>query len=1076
MANIRLWYVLTLQFFAWSLYELWTDGYGVSYRVGEHLNKDLAGNYDSIRLCVPIDQILEKTKLKERFEMPENGTVDITEFTAHCAWALGEFVNISMGPQGSYLYNNHFCFKGEESKLNLLYWFSSFGYKIFIYTGNLHTPFKYFVYDQKQEAVKPIEFKTFRARLNYLGYPFTNCTHGNLTKSICLNNCLKELDRKALYLYNHEEGGFLNLTNVDRNLTDEISCNDYCKQDNCVTEQVLSVNLAASLPDRHPEGNLTFDDKYFNIIVDRTIPNFYFWLNFIGLLTLLTNLSFSKEFSDLADLVSRRVIARFPTQNKLTNFLQNFRPKLRFLVLVISCIAFKEFVELMLKDHHKNWEDPIKTQIAKFDFNTEPFSVVVCIPVQYLLERPSLNATYELDPKRDEQILSNYTFGEILNLTNDGLDWALKGLFIRIGSIQKEFAWETSNQTLFRKCRLPVKRQAVMIFSRCFRRQVNIHEPCYQRLLSASTLEIDLKHYVYLKEIYSIYLLEANVTFTSEAHLHTNRYKVNKKITKLIANCDNSPFDMDTCRSLRFLGERKTISTNSIIDLDEIIKWNQTTEFGVKLNDLAGLKLNNSVDQDIVNECKRNITQKCSNKVFVESYRTLHFDPEIIRINIYYELIVEEELIPSCWKLTLNIVNLSGIIFGMTVANLIPMLFAPIKLAFRIQATYFKHAALLVCTVGLVVHSCVIFNDIISSELIPGSFFEKKATIDFPDVVFCFHMANEGDPNHKLTGNYLNRLNDELKFESIFDRLSYLVNGSFTDLSNITLDAPYDPEAKFRFSVFHYHKMKCFEIGSFLSYEKNELFFDPDPYFLKVFFRKEFLRSEMDVYYLCKKRTTKYFNEIFKLRLVPLSAEGHNSFKVKLELSITEKSDKFKYFKNPLLLFFDSTNYSDLNDYIRMMRNAFLRRFNYSSNLIPLVRRDFVQEIENDLFDQYYLQVQKIKDEFNQVDNDFEHELYNNRISFQFADQSEPTFAFTMTFSVERTVITNEESHALLIQNLVNLLSLWLNLNVLDIPLHKFFSLFPSLQRILIALRDRLKRIIKNSQKSHSRKVRSSEN
>lgn len=1072
MAN-KLWCLLILQFFAWSLYQLWLDGYSVGYRLAGKRTTGSRENGSAIpvRVCLPIDKIQEKTALKRHYEVPENGTVNITEFARHCARALAEHVNDSLSLQGSYLHNNHFCFLVEEGKLNLLYSFSSFEYKVFIYTANFHTPFGEFVYDQKRPMVKPLRFKTMRGKVNYLGYPYSNCKylepHEPQTKSICLNDCLRKSDRKALYMYTLEDGGLLNLTNLDRNLTDENRCYVECKRDNCVANFVLSVNSASFLP-VHPETNLTRGDEYSSIRVYPTISSFYFWLNFIGLVTLITNISLNRNLSDLADLVSCFVISCFSTENKLTSFLQNFRPNLHFLILVISWIAFKEFTGFLFDDYYHHSKNPTRTQVLIYDFQIEPFSVIICIPVQYIIERPSPGEPYALDTKKDERILSNYTFGEILNLTNGGLDMAVNDLFISIGSQRTAFAWEESSQILFRKCRLPVGGRAVQIFSRCFRREVAIHEPCYQELISVSQLEIGLNHYVYNHEIYSIYLLDKNAAFSAEAYSHTNRFKANKRMLKLVTNCDNSLREcrtradcLDKCKSRLFLERHHSITTNSIIDLDEITKWNQTINLGLKLDDDS--------DREIEKDCKRQysktgFTEKCSNKVFYESYKTLHFDPKMIKINLYYELMVREELLPSAWKLTLNVVNLGGIIFGATVANLISMLFAPIKLIFRVKkASYFKHVTLLVCSVGLFVHSCVIFNDIISSELIPGSYFVKDETINFPDIVFCFEMPNEADPNHKLTGGYLNGL-DELRFESVFDRISYRVNGSFTDLRNITQDASYDVERKFRFFVFHYHRMKCFEISSILSYQESELLFDPDPHFLKVYFRQEFIRSKMNVYYFCKNRMTEQFSEIYKLKLWP-----GLSYKVKLELLTTEQIDKFKYFKNPsmffytYLLFYNPLSYSTPSDYIKTIKNDFLQRFGYSTNLVPLLSQEFDYELQNLLFEQYYLQYQKKLDDFYKVDVDFEHQMYNNRISFQFAEQTEPAFAFTQSLYITKTVITNEESYALLIQNLFNLLSLWLNISVLEMPLHRLFSSFSLIHKILTALRANLKRTIENA-------------
>ena len=83
------------------------------------------------------------------------------------------------------------------------------------------------------------------------------------------------------------------------------------------------------------------------------------------------------------------------------------------------------------------------------------------------------------------------------------------------------------------------------------------------------------------------------------------------------------------------------------------------------------------------------------------------------------------------------------------------------------------------------------------------------------------------------------------------------------------------------------------------------------------------------------------------------------------------------------------------------------------------------------------------------MDVDFKHQMYSNRISFQFTNQTEPEFAFALDFFVNKTMITNEENYALLVQNLLNLLSLWTSVNVLQIPVHKLRNLFVFPYKIL---------------------------
>lgn len=86
--------------------------------------------------------------------------------------------------------------------------------------------------------------------------------------------------------------------------------------------------------------------------------------------------------------------------------------------------------------------------------------------------------------------------------------------------------------------------------------------------------------------------------------------------------------------------------------------------------------------------------------------------------------------------------------------------------------------------------------------------------------------------------------------------------------------------------------------------------------------------------------------------------------------------------------------------------------------------------------------------------------VYNQRISNPTIDK--PDFKFSLSFLARHTELTNEEGYAKLIQSVLNALSIWLNICILDIYiyLNKSFDYVEKFYWYLIRLRNHLSSLL----------------
>ena len=179
----------------------------------------------------------------------------------------------------------------------------------------------------------------------------------------------------------------------------------------------------------------------------------------------------------------------------------------------------------------------------------------------------------------------------------------------------------------------------------------------------------------------------------------------------------------------------------------------------------------------------------------------------------------------------------------------------------------------LLCFMGFLLHCKNIFESIINSDLSQDAYYLKNDSIHFPDLVLCVkdfaddkEKAEKLDEHHKLTGNYLNQVTPKL--EDRIQKIRYL---NTSDGKYVDFDQFASRNELFRLKAFLYQDIKCFEISPNLVYQEEDLFFQEDPYVLKVYLSRLQSHTQVEdprliIYFLTKKRGTKQFNQIYKFQ------------------------------------------------------------------------------------------------------------------------------------------------------------------------------------------------------------------
>ena len=339
------------------------------------------------------------------------------------------------------------------------------------------------------------------------------------------------------------------------------------------------------------------------------------------------------------------------------------------------------------------------------------------------------------------------------------------------------------------------------------------------------------------------------------------------------------------------------------------------------------------------------------------------------------------------------------------------------------------------CLSGFIYHNFVVFQEIIKSDLVNSGYFEKLSNnFKFSNFIFCFNFNEiKIDENYKYTGRYLDKLTENFTYENVFRKIEYFNKTHWNTLDSINFK---NQNEEISFGYFYFTNLKCFEIEFKFLLDEEDFFPRQHKKVIEIFFNETIYNKFNSVYYASRQSNSKLFTNIvgYKIGKIHKNKTAYFiKYHIDIELFKVKRDDKFEILKYPINLFLKKTSKNDINKYLNDMKQSFESQYLLTTADILLEKNetDFNQTIDDELFEQF----------------------------FSTENKSLSDFQFSFNFLVKQTESTNDDNYTKLVQSILNALSLWLNVCILDLHIYLFTLLSPvrNLYRHLIRFRNYLK-------------------
>lgn len=866
-------------------------------------------------------------------------------------------------------------------------------------------------------------------------YPYSNCTNNNknYTRFQCLNQCFKKANKLLKYFYESNETGLVHLKSEKNSSlikNDEQACLEQCKKEDCLRSFFFEHKTELK--------NMMFKAKIL-------ISNLDFGINIAVLICILINISFYQVCSMFFKAIALKMqnIKSFKKKlEKCIKYLRRFKYFKwinSFATLTISLILASYLFCILVKTY--NEDEIVEKEIFVYSIELEPV-IVVCVPV---LLKDYFRKGF-IDVRKEINYVNNKSLLQLEKLSYDILNDTLDGIYLEFKNQKQHVDWFIDSKILFKRI--------YDGFSRCFRITVLPYEKRYQQQFLDSYIIFEFKH-----DWYDLFLLSKDEPFTaksSKIHKYGNlkikkkkyiRLKSNKCVNykKTRSNCATKFSCIDHCIQTEFYKVLKNVSPWSIIDKESLKdKW---SDIYLDYNPYFFLKINDTCyDLNKLDDCE---------KILFEIDRTqqLNSDVEKIykknRLDLYYNVSYYIEDTSSVYKLLLDLLNVASILFGINLKGLLTMIYCLLGSNFKVKIKkIYPHFVTLLCFIGFLTHLYFIFAKIVSNDLTMSQYYNTMDSYVMTNNVFCIKMdANHGDENRRLSGNYLEEINQNLKADFFFKTIKYFneVN-EWIELNRTTNFT----NGQFKIDAFYLIDQKCFELVLDMEYQRRNFLFKRD-FVLGIAFNETFTIQHPNVSYLTRIKNTHRFSRTIDLKLFDKKTNEKQIQFINQELFHMIYYDKFSFIKNPLSLFHDFS-LKDIDKYMENLIIDFEKNLGLMTLLLPLKAKDFDRTIDDELFTQFYNQRKNVTDHSNL--SNYERLIAFNHLKRErnLKKYSDPYFEFSFVFFKKIFKISNEDySYSKLILDTLNALAFYLNVEVLDLhsyfcklidPIHLSFNLF----------------------------------
>lgn len=929
----------------------------------------------------------------------------------------------SVRQRNYFFFKDHFCFLEDKKEL---FYISSF------LDGNRN----YFIFKQSSYDLFRLTKNTESADADqsvviYKEWPFSNCLK-NYSKFRCLTRCSKERHRISRYYFDGSEKGVIHLT-YDYNETikaTEYMCLDHCRFDDC------KVSAFEESFDLKNKKTSVYEAKFM-------ISEFNYWTQLLGLLALHLSISFYQLLSKLIEFVSLKLEKKFGRFKKKVNLCRNFC-KIAILLIIGGCSLHQgiEMVTHFRRKAHNITGEEMRTYL----FEPEPFSLGLCLLMDYF---------NKFDGKQFYSV-KNVSLLELERMSDRLIDEQPIVIYLQFEEQRFEVNWVLTPRVFFK-----TKGNALSEIFRCFKIDVRPSEPAYQSLLSASKLIVKLKPDQKAK----LYLLPEDQNFNSKS-LEFTSGKYWKKIVKGSKcvdygrkGCGSRVDCLERCINRKLFEKHGRINSLLVVDKDQFSKkiW-QSSYLSEDFDDY----------KEIERKCSEKYANEGCNEISFESTGTAVRIRDINEIDLFYNVITVLKSDPSIYSLVIDILNIQSLALGLNLFKLLMMIYglAAAKFRFAKSKLHLLFIYLLVLP-GFVYHLYSLFDGVLHGELVHHISYLLLNTVQQPEIIFCVNYnQTKIDRNHKLTRNYLDQVTeeDDLKIENVFDKFVYLneINEWVTSRASVVGDKP----EQLQVTTFYLATRKCFRIKLEVRYKMLQFNFAEDKKVLKVFFGREFARRKREVLFFTKTRNAIQFSKLNTFVI----HQNHEDFKSKNRFTIFQNhlfrsiNDKFFSLKHPL--FYGCDHGQDL----LQLNSEFEWNFRLSTLKLPVEDLSGDLPVDDEAFDQFNKQLHNTTNCGAKSQAIIERrfvttlvkEKHLSGFNVSFSERSD--FDFHLNFLVQSIKVTNEDNVVKLLISILNVLSLWLDQGVLDLPARfcKINTLFTALHRSTKKMKHMIKRTLLN--------------
>ena len=1090
----NLWLFLCLVLFAHNLIDLMSDRHQLSYKIVDRGDEFFDEDHDLNYLaCTPFWVIkLFGTLTYESATQKVSARSFLNHSIASIEHKLEKTGLFRLNE--SFIFNGHVCFlttknelEEEEKPFN---WFlQKYGiFSFFIYSKEKQPNFYERAFE-KNDPLPSIYLRTYKQKVfganHLLNADCSNRAHQiHHDRFTCLNRCFKELKLRA-GLYRFDDKGTFNLSEIlqekriekreakkqkkslkvfsliyNQSATEVAKdCLRRCPEKGCFWEVVITLKIDRD----YYEDYLQEEGKDKLNLQQNTYVAFYsmddFYLQLFGLLTLFTGTSILRLLHALLSMVvpvASRKIEPLLRNEKLLRIFRLVLPNLKHFLTLLGLVLVLVQGLAMVNEFRFHSSHPNRT--TTLNVSSEPFSVVICFPIENYLEDE------EIEEGSNSEILRNFSFQSIEEFSKNLSQLGVKDIDIFSGNKRPERKLHVSDEALFKSNKLDDK----FYLFRCFRVDFDLDEKNRKKTLTY--LRISFK-----TERREIFLIERSQNFTSGL-VNFRGVFYPQKVTKIHSkssvksncrdysqepNCGSRKNCLDRCLSTKFIEKHGSIPMNTIVNSKHLNStWLKKNAY-----------FNETVDTAIERECSAEFNQTDCNEVrFEEGPELSNPDVfnfwEIIFIRLSYLNIVEREMEYDPVKTLLDIIGLETILFGSNALGVLTtvLLFLCRTLQLKWRRTY-RVSLILLASTGFLVHNVLVFRTIISGDLQENEFFEKPERYTLPSPILCFPIGKEVDENHRVTGEYLDDLTSEMTFKHAFDRIVYNNRTYLKELNisrlNSKKSSSFYSSPELELSYLYYYGQKCLKSDLKVNYSEEDFLLPKDKTVLKIFLDKPFANEMKYTTFLHQQADSREIGGGFNYSIGQYkSYDAYFVYKIEFEQFRIEREDQFELLKDPRRLFRQRVQVNDART-DQAIRRRFEKDHNRTTDHLPLDGH-FDVEVDNELYQKH---AKVITDQYAFKSLDFKQNVANTYTNVHFSPfklkLKYPDFSFSFSFLVRRVVITNRENYTKLVVSLLNTLSLWLDICVIDMGewLRPLFRFALYLYRLLIKTSNRLDRL-----------------